>query len=266
MTTTMAAAIVGGGRIGCALYDMGGGKDTLVGRADVIPDGDGPIYVCTRNDDLEDVISRTPPARREDLVFLQNGVLGPLLEKHGLAKNTQALIYFAVSKKGEAPIDGVTDANPEGLTSTCGKWAGEFKQRLANGGLTCHELPEDRYTARMYEKHIWICAFMVVGAAHKCTMGEVDASHADEVRALIGEMQAAIEGEHGVVFEDGVKDRLCAYSRSVAHYPAAVKEFSWRNGFFWDISEKAREGGKEDPCPLHTKLLRQVADEQGLSL
>ena len=56
----------------------------------------------------------------------------------------QALIYFAVSKKGEAPIDGVTDANPEGLTSTCGKWAGEFKQRLADGSLTCHELPEDR--------------------------------------------------------------------------------------------------------------------------
>lgn len=47
------------------------------------------LKVCTRNDDLEDVISRTPPGRREDLVFLQNGVLGPLLEKHGLAKNTQ---------------------------------------------------------------------------------------------------------------------------------------------------------------------------------
>lgn len=46
--------------------------------------------VCTRNDDLEDVISRTPVSRREDLVFLQNSVLGPLLEKHGLAKNTQA--------------------------------------------------------------------------------------------------------------------------------------------------------------------------------
>lgn len=56
----------------------------------------------------------------------------------------QALVYFAVSKKGEAPIDGVTDANPEGLTSVCGKWAGEFKERLAKGGLSCHELPADR--------------------------------------------------------------------------------------------------------------------------
>lgn len=49
--------------------------------------------VCTRNDDLENVISRTPASRRQDLVFLQNGVLGPLLEKHGLAENTQ-VNYF----------------------------------------------------------------------------------------------------------------------------------------------------------------------------
>lgn len=60
----------------------------------------------------------------------------------------QVLIYFAVAKKGEAPIDGVTDANPEGLTSACGKWAGEFKERVAKGGLTCHVLPEDKYGRR----------------------------------------------------------------------------------------------------------------------
>eukprot|EP00904_Undaria_pinnatifida_P009218 jgi/Undpi1/5426/HiC_scaffold_2.g00707.m1 len=245
---------------------MGGGKDTLIGRTDTIPDGEGPIYVCTRNDDLEDVISRTPISRREDLVFLQNSVLAPLLEKHGLAKNTQVLVYFAVSKKGETPIDGITDANPEGLTSACGKWSEELKERLAGGGLTCHVLPEDRYTARMYEKHMWICAFMLSGAANKCNIGQVDADHGDEVRALIAEMQAVIEKEYGVSFEAGVQDRLCAYARSVSHYPAAVKEFSWRNGFFWDFSEKAKGEGQDDPLPLHSKLLRQVADEQGLSL
>lgn len=27
--------------------DMGGGKDTMVGRTDVIPDDDGPIYVSS---------------------------------------------------------------------------------------------------------------------------------------------------------------------------------------------------------------------------
>ena len=59
-----------------------------------------------------------------------------------------------MSKKGEAPIDGVTDSNPEGLTSTCGKWAGEFKQRLAEGGLTCHELPADRYEVITTTTHV----------------------------------------------------------------------------------------------------------------
>lgn len=29
----------------------------------------------------------------------------------------QVLVYFAVAKKGEAPIDGKTDVNPEGLTA-----------------------------------------------------------------------------------------------------------------------------------------------------
>lgn len=33
----------------------------------------------------------------------------------------------------------------------------------------------------MYEKHMWICAFMLSGAAHKCNMGQVDADHGDEV-------------------------------------------------------------------------------------
>lgn len=44
----------------------------------------------------------------------------------------------------------------------------------------------------MYEKHIWICAFMVVGAAHKCTMGEVDSDHSDEVRAATAVCTVAV--------------------------------------------------------------------------
>lgn len=39
-----------------------------------------------------------------------------------------------------------------------------------------------RYTARMYEKHIWICAFMLCGTAHQCKIGEVEKDHREEVR------------------------------------------------------------------------------------
>ena len=54
--------------------------------------------------------------------------------------NVQALVYFAVSKKGETPIDGKTDANPEGLTAVTGKHAHAFAARLAAGDLSCKVL------------------------------------------------------------------------------------------------------------------------------
>lgn len=86
----------------------------------------GPIYVATRNNDLQAIIDKTPKDMRQDLVFLQNGVLTNFLDSNGLGENTQGLIYFAVSKIGEKPIDGVTNLNPDGLTAVTGKWAEDF--------------------------------------------------------------------------------------------------------------------------------------------
>jgi hypothetical protein len=94
---------------------------------------------------------------------------------------TQALIYFAVAKLGEKPIDGVTDLNPEGLTCATGKWASEFKSHLAGGDLKCHVMDPIKYKGRAYEKHIFICAFNLVGAKHSKTIGEVEAQHGPEV-------------------------------------------------------------------------------------
>lgn len=42
--------------------------------------------------------------------------------------------------------------------------------------------------------------------------------------ALIGELAAAAAAEKGLVFEEAIEERLCAYSRAVAHFPTAVKE------------------------------------------
>lgn len=66
-------------------------KDILLtSRESSIPETSeaGPIYICTRNDDLDAIIEKTPMNRREDLVFLQNGMLSPYLEKKGLLLNT----------------------------------------------------------------------------------------------------------------------------------------------------------------------------------
>jgi len=223
----------------------------------------GPIYVCTRNDALASIVDKTPPERRSDLVFLQNGMLGSFLEKNGLTDNTQVLLYLAVSKLGEKPIDGVTKFNPDGLTAATGKWADAFAARLAGGGLKCRALAGEEYKAAMLEKHVWICSFMMVGALNGgITVGEVGEAHTAQLEALVAELCQSGEIALGVTLADGAFDRLLAYGRSVAHFPTAVKEFDWRNGWFYDLSQAAMAAGRPDPTPIHTaglKTLGQIA-------
>lgn len=45
---------------------------------------------------------------------------------------------------------------------------------------------------------------------------------------------------------------------AVAHFPTAVKEFSWRNGWFYGLSQAAAAAGQPDPCPTHTAWLKEV--------
>ncbi len=65
--------IIGGGRIGLALRRFGSGGDVVIGRGQNFPSepSDGPIYVCTRNSELKDVVGRVPPGRHHDLVRRQ---------------------------------------------------------------------------------------------------------------------------------------------------------------------------------------------------
>lgn len=254
------AVIVGGGRVGRALQEMGGGDDVLVRRGEPVPlDFAGPVLVCTRNDDLEAVLQSTPQSRWSDLVFFQNGMLEPWFHSRGLGDAGQVLAYFAISKLGEPPIDGITDTNPEGLTAAFGKWASAVAARLHAGGLSCKVLDNDAFQKQMLEKLIWISAFMLVGARHPgATVGVVEKEFRSEVCSLIAELASAAAAEKGIAFENGMEDRLCAYSRAVAHFPTAVKEFKWRNGWFYSLSEKATAEGKPDPCPLHTAWLKEL--------
>ena len=259
MSADVPSIVVGGGRIGSLLASLG--DSVIMRRGDDFPaePAEGPIYVTTRNDDLQGVIDKTPAHRREDLVFMQNGMLGKFLEGNNLGANTQVLLYLAVAKLGEAPIDGITEFNPDGLTAATGKWATAFADRLDKGDLKCRALAGADYTAAMLEKHVWICAFMMVGALNGgVTVGEVESAHAGQLQPLIAELCAAGEAELGVKLPEGAYDRLAAYGRSVAHFPTAVKEFEWRNGWFYEITEKAIREGRPDPMPLHTAGLKQL--------
>ncbi|XP_020593794.1 uncharacterized protein LOC110033954 isoform X2 [Phalaenopsis equestris] len=224
--TIIPAIIVGGGRIGRALQGMGDGRDVLIGRGQQVPsDFDGPIFVCTRNDDLDAVLEGTLSSRWSDMVFFQNGMLDPWFESRGLGDANQVLAYFAVSKLGESPTDGKTDTNPEGLTAAFGKWASAVAARLHGGGLSCKVLQKEAFQKQMLEKLIWISAFMLVGARHLgATVGVVEKDYRSEVTSLIAELESAAAAERGITFDDGMVERLCAYSRAVAHFPTAVKE------------------------------------------
>ena len=61
----------------------------IIRRNEPISSPQGPIVVCTRNDDLQAIVDATPAGRREDLVFIQNGMLQPWLDAQGLGENTQ---------------------------------------------------------------------------------------------------------------------------------------------------------------------------------
>ena len=84
---------------------------------------------------------------------------------------------------------------------------------------------------------------------------EAAADHPDETSALCAELLAAGAEELGVAVAPGAVPRLLAYTEAVAHFPAAVKEFEWRSGFFHAITRREVAAGRPDPCPLHTAAL-----------
>ena len=47
------------------------------------------------------------------------------------------LVYFAVAKMGDTPLDGKTELNPEGLTAATGKHAKALADLFAKGDLSC---------------------------------------------------------------------------------------------------------------------------------
>lgn len=247
------STIVGGGRIGSFLAENGM-KDLVLNRGEPIPpDAPGPVYVCTRNDDLLQVISSCPPEKKEDLVFVQNGMLERFLRNHGCDKNTKANLYFAVTKVGAKPIDGITETDPEGLTAVCGKWESAFRERLERAGLTCKILKERDFRRSQMEKLIWISVFNLLGAVHgNISMGEVARFHVNEVTEMSVELASMIRFTLTVGMLPQIEERLLAYARRVKDFPTALKEFKWRNGFFYDYSQLAIKNRLPDPTPMHT--------------
>jgi len=247
------ATIVGNGRIGGALSEAG--NCMVLGRGDSIDaDGRGPILLATRNDALDEIIDNCPEGRRKDLVFLQNGYLDDFLEEKGLSQNSQVLLYLSVPAKGVAPTDGVTTFNPEGLTASTGEWAADFAGRLAAIDLKCKVVAPRDYRPAMFEKLMWISTYMLVGAANSCpTVGDAGKDHGDLVETIVKELVAAVSAREGIVFPPFTMERLRSYTDVVADFPCGVKEFEWRNQYFWNLGD--------DAVPTHNGLLKECAEK-----
>lgn len=92
------ALVMGPGRVGRAISGFYTPPAPLLGRQQQLPSdlaADVPVWVCTTNDGLEAVVTHTAPAQRQQLVFVQNGMLLPWLQQHGLQHNTQVLLYMS---------------------------------------------------------------------------------------------------------------------------------------------------------------------------
>jgi hypothetical protein len=108
----------------------------------------------------------------------------------------------------------------------------------------------------MFEKLIWICTYMLVGTSRGCTsVGHAGKDQKELVQLVVQELVAAVEAKEKIQFQPGTLERLAAYTDVVADFPCGVKEFEWRNKYFFDLGD--------DACPTHNGLLRECK-EKGL--
>ena len=270
------SVIVGGGRIGTMLLDFGkrrGFDDILIKRGDPIPaDHPGPIYVCTQTEDCEAVIAACPEEKKDDLVFLQDGMLEPIFQRNGLYGPTQAALWMSCMRVGGKPVDGVTSDAPDGLTTVSGKWAGAFAMRMNTGDLSCHVKMERDGRRSVLEKLVFTTAYNLVGACYGgITVGEVASKHPSEVDAMCRELASFIRYTLSVSLFSGLDERLAAYAQKMEFIPTSIKDFEYRNGYFYKYTKMA--GTKTNPAgikveipdttPVHTDYLK-FAEEEGV--
>lgn len=263
----MTLTVVGVGRIGGMMAGLGRGAGWAVqevGRTGPAAEvgGQGPVVVCTRNDDLEEVLARTPPDRRGDLVFVQNGVLAPWLRARGLETRTVApgrtaapahtqttigVLYVAVDRPGARPVPGAASI-------FAGPHAATVAGLLDSGGVTAREARDELdLRQEVGTKLAWICVLGVLGEALAATVGQVLEAHEGDVGALCEELAPALAAGPDTAAAPDLVARVLAYSRSVAHYRTAVKEWPWRTG--WLLAQAATAGVD---LPLHRRWLERA--------
>lgn len=246
--------IIGGGRIGTALQRRAAARGdacVVLGRDDDAGeawDEPGPLLVCTRNDDLDAVLARTPPGRRGDLFFLQNGMLRPWLSRHGLGANGRGLLFVAVARKGD-------DALPGGTSPLCGRHGETVAAWLRGLDLPAVAVDPSAFAVVELEKLVWNSAFGLLCQALDVDVGAAlaDARCDRLLRELI---DVGARGMDLAIDETAMIARLRAYAATIPRYRGAVREWPWRNGYF--VRAAAEQGCA---LPVHSALAAQARVE-----
>ena len=267
----VSAIIVGDGRVGHMMKVNGDNSDVMVRSTSEMkfqinknPGGsgkDGPIYLCVPNSALEELVKACPEERHKDLVFMGSGNLGDFLESKGLSDCTQALIYFVISKQGDAPVDGITSLNPEGLSCAVGRWAPDLAKRLRKVNMSCNILTPEQFEVSRLERLVWTCSVHLVAKANGLkTIGEVveQEQYWAQTQDCMRELAAAVHSTTGVEIDGSFYERMRMYTETVGMFNAVVKDLPFRNGYFYELSKKMLNQKLPDPCPLHTKMLKKV--------
>ncbi len=244
--------IVGAGRVGGALARRAENKGVsceLVTRTDgwgSIARTSAPIFVAVRNDDLDGVLEKIAPEHHPRLVFTQNGMLRPWLERMALADASRGLLFFAVATRDAPLIPGSDSLFTGPMADAVVAW-------LQALDVPARSVASDDFAEVELEKLLWNCTMGLMCELTGEPVGGVVEHHAKLLRQLVHELLDVGMPAFGLSLDaearQALEARLTAYSRSIPDYQAAVKEWPWRNGFF---VEAASASG------LHHELLAKT--------
>ncbi len=182
-----------------------------------------PIVLCVRNDDLAGLLDTIHPSRHRDLVFVQNGLLGPFLAENGLAGCTIGVLYVAVTTPGGPPVPG-------GCSVFSGPWAARVAGMMLQHGVAAAAVDGATLGREAAVKLGWICALGLLGEVHQASVGAVIDHHGPALSALLQELHPVLVAELGLDLDPAAfAARISAYSARIRHFPARYKERRWRN-------------------------------------
>ena len=250
---------IGAGRVGTSLARRArevGAPMQLVGRAGVdaafaAPAGT-PVLCLVRADDLPALAAQVPPHRRPDLVVVQNGMLRERLAEWGLGACTRGVLYLAAGA-----LDGPVVSGDASIVS--GVHAPAVVDWFARLDLPARAVAPFQFAYYELEKTIWLAVFGALCERHRARVGDVATGHRAELTAVTAELLRVGRHVYGVDAPvDYVVDRLVQYAASIADWPAAVREWPHRTGWFVTA---ARARGIATPA--HDALLTSIGRLDG---